>query len=135
MEPPLISRGCGLGHRRRAARPGGSLSAPNRCAPLIENCRARRKRRHTFGLCVKSYFAPNGDQVQVKPCSRASRRRVRFGPTQAPRQNASLAFGVCHLTLLLSSRPVTGVGGAFPTASGFGRFPPFAGERKTLTNP
>ena len=23
----------------------------------------------------------------------------------------------------------------FPTASGFGRFPPFAGERKTLTNP
>ena len=26
-------------------------------------------------------------------------------------------------------------GRRFPTASGFGRFPPFAGERKTLTNP
>ena len=26
-------------------------------------------------------------------------------------------------------------GRRFPTASGFGRFPPFAGERKMLTNP
>ena len=40
---------------------------------------------------------------------------------------------VCHSTLLLSSWPVTG--GAFPTASGFGRFPPFAGDRKNAHKP
>ena len=42
MEPPLKSRGCGLGHRRRAARPGGPLFASNRRAPLIvdrQSCR------------------------------------------------------------------------------------------------
>ena len=68
-------------------RPGGPLVAPNRCAPLIVNrqsCRAVT----TSGLCAKSYFAPNGDRVRVTPCSRAPSRRVRFGPTQAPRQNA-----------------------------------------------
>ena len=53
----------------------------------------------TFGLCAKSCFAPNGDRVQVAPCSRASPRRVRFGPTQAPRQNASLAWGRLSLDL------------------------------------
>ena len=60
---------------------------------------------------------------------------VRFVPTQPPRQNAPLAFGVCHSALLLSALPGPRRGRRFPTASGFGRFPPFAGERKTLTNP
>ena len=46
-----------------------------------------------------------------------------------------LAFGVCHSALPLSALPVTGGGRRFPTASGSGHFPPFAGERKTLTNP
>ena len=39
------------------------------------------------------------------------------------------------LALLLSALPVTGAGGAFLPRQGLGRFPPFAGERKTLTNP
>ena len=126
MEPPLESRGCGLGHLRKLARVARSLSAPNRCDPLIENFRARRNGDMPSGCAPKSYFAPNGDRVRVTPCSRASRRRVRFGPTQAPRQNASLAFGVCHSTLLLSSRPVIGAGGAFRHSRVSG---------KTLTNP
>ena len=49
-------------------------------------------------------------------------RRVRFGPTQPPRQNASLAFGVCHSVLLLSALPVTGAGGAFLPRQGLGVF-------------
>ena len=40
--------------------------------------------------------------------------RCRFEPTQGQRQNALLAFGVCHSTLLLSALPVTGAGGAVP---------------------
>ena len=56
-------------------------------------------------------------------------------PTQGSRQIASLAFGVCHSALLLSALSFTGGGRRFPTAYGFGRFPPCAGERKTLTNP
>ena len=42
MESPLKSRGCGLGHRRRATRWSGPLFAPNRRAPLIvdrQSCR------------------------------------------------------------------------------------------------
>ena len=54
--------------------------------------------------------------------------------TPAPERTARLG-GVCHSTLLLSPRPGSGAGGAFLSASGFGHFPPFAGERKTLTNP
>ena len=54
--------------------------------------------------------------------SRASRRRSRFGPTQGQRQNALLTFGVCHSTLLLSSLPVTGAGGAFLPRQGLGVF-------------
>ena len=83
----------------------------------------------------QSGFAPTGKRVQVAPCCIASLRRVRFAPPQRSRQIALLAFGVCHSQLPLSALPVTGSGGAVPTASGFGRFPPFEGERKTLTNP
>ena len=49
-------------------------------------------------------------------------RRSRFGPTQGQRQNALLAFGVCHSTLLLSALPVTGAGGAFLPRQGLGVF-------------
>ena len=37
-------------------------------------------------------------------------------PTQGLRQNALLAFGVCHSTLPLSALPVTGAGDAVPPA-------------------
>ena len=49
-------------------------------------------------------------------------RRSRFGPTQGQRQNALLAFGVCHSTLLLSALSVTGAGGAFLPRQGLGVF-------------
>ena len=62
-------------------------------------------------------------------------RRSRFGPTQGQSQNALLAFGVCHSALLFVGPARHRRGRRFPSASGFGRFPPFAGERKTLTNP
>ena len=58
-----------------------------------------------------------------------------LGRRKASARTLKLAFGVCHSTLLLSALPVTGAGGAFLPRQGFGRFPPFAGERKTLTNP
>ena len=75
MEPPLKSRGCGLGHRRRAARPGGPLFAPNRHAPLIVNrqpCRngdnlravrqipLRAQRRSGTGYAMFPRFPPPG---------------------------------------------------------------------------
>ena len=88
---------------------------------------------HAFGRCANSLSRRPGERVWVAPCSIACRCRSRFVPTQGSRQSASLAFGVCHSALPLSARPVTGGGRRFPTASGFG--PPFAGERKTLTNP
>ena len=134
MEPPLGLRGCRLVQRRRATRPGGLLFAPNRRAPLIVN-RQSCWTVTTFGLCANPAFAPTGERVQVAPCSRASRRRVRFGPTHAPRQSASLAWARLSLGLAFVGPARHRRGRRFPTASGFGRFPPFAGERKTLTNP
>ena len=92
----------------------------------------------TFGLCAKSYFAPNGDRVRVKG-SAMFPRSLSPGPVWAdatPAPERSRSHGrVCHSTLLLSALPGTGAGGAFLPRPGFGRFPPFAGERKTLTNP
>ena len=135
MEPPLKSQGCRLGHRRRAARCAGPLFAPNRCPPLIvdpqsrrngDNLRAvrqiplRAQRRSGTGYAMFSRFPPPGP--------------VWANASPAPERSRSPGR-VCHSTLLLSARPVTGAGRRFPTASGFGRFPPFAGERKTLTNP
>ena len=80
MEPPLKSRFPGLAcHLLQFARSGGPLFAPNRSAPLIVNRQSRRNGDNLLGLCAKSHCAPNGDRVRVTPCSRASRRRVRFG--------------------------------------------------------
>ena len=135
MEPPLGSRSCGLVQRLRATRPGGPLFAPRSPRSIDRKSPAAPRRSQPSGCAPKSYFAPNGNRLQVTPCSRASRRRVRFGPTQAPRQTALLAFGVCHSTLLLSSRPVIGAVSAFLPRPGLAVFRPFAGERKTLTNP
>ena len=100
MEPPLKSYGCGLHHLRQLAPVARSLSAPNRCDPLIENCRARR----------------NGDTPSDGALTRF-------------RADRRTGLGLRHV-LSLPRR-----GRRFPTASGFGRFPPFAGEQKTLTNP
>ena len=66
-------------------------------------------------------------------------------PPVAPRARARPAVRTClravrQILLCAQRRSGTGYamfsrGPRFPTASGFGRFPPFAGERKTLTNP
>ena len=61
-------------------------------------------------------------------------RRSRFAPTQSQRQNALLAFGVCHSRLLLSVLPVTGAGGAFLPRQGLGVFRhAWASEKRSQT--
>ena len=134
MGPPLKSRGCGLGHLRQLARVARSLSAQKRRDPLIENCRTRR----------------NGDKPSggAPTRFRADRRTgpgyamfYRFPPpvpvwadaSPAPERSARLRRLSLDLAFVGPARPRRGR--RFPTASGFGRFPPFTGERKTLTNP
>lgn len=82
------------------------------CDPFIEPSRVRQGGDEPSGVAPILLFAPSGKRVRVAPCS-ASLRRVRFGPTQGPCQSASLAFGVCHSRLPVSSLPVTGFGFAF----------------------
>ena len=122
MEPPLKSHGCGLHHLRQLARVACSLSAPNRCDPLIENCRARRNGDMPSGGAPTRFRADRRTGLGLRHVLSLPRRRVRFGPTQSPRQNAPLAFGVCHSALLLSALPVTGAGGAFLPRQGLGVF-------------
>ena len=122
MELPLKSRGCGLGHRRRATRWGGPLFAPNRRASLIVNRPPRR----------------NGDNLRAvrQILLRAQRRSgpgyamfLRFPPpgpvwadaSPAPERSRSPGR-VCHSTLLLSSRSVTGAGRAFLPRPGLAVF-------------
>ena len=134
MEPPLKSRGCGLGHRRRATRWGGPLFAPNRRASLIvnrpprrngDNLRAvrqillRAQRRSGPGYAMFLRFPPPGP--------------VWAGASPAPERHARLRRLSLGLAFVVPARHRRGR--RFPAASGFGRFPPFAGERKTLTNP
>ena len=136
MEPPLGSRPCPLGlvQPLRPARPGKPLFAPNRHAPLILN-RPPRSTVTTFGLYAKSHFAPNGNQVCI-----GYAMFPRFpspGPlwavaTPAPERFARLRRLSLGLAFVGPARLRRGR--RFPSASAFGRFPPFAGERKTLTN-
>ena len=134
MEPPLRSRGCGLGHLRQLARVARSLSAPNRCDPLIENCRARRNGDMPSGGAPTRFRA---DRRTGPGCAMFS-RFPSPGPvwpdaSPAPERFARLRRLSLGLAFVGPARPRRGR--RFRTASGFGRFPPFAGERKTLTNP
>ena len=70
---------------------------------------------------AKSLSRRPADESRLRHCSRFP-CRSRFGPTQGQRQNALLAFGVCHSALLLSALPVTGAGGAFLPRQGLGVF-------------
>ena len=136
MEPPLKSRFPGLAcHLLQFARSGGPLFAPNRSAPLIVNRQSRRngdnlravrqillraQRRSGTGYAMFSRFpAPGPVCARRKPRARA-----------LPLAWARLSLGLAFVVPARHRR-----GRRFPTASGFGRFPPFAGERKTLTNP
>ena len=123
MEPPLKSRACGPGHLRQLARVARSLSAPNRCDPLIENCRARRNGDMPSGGAPTRFRGrPENGFLGLRHVLSLPRRRVRFVPTQGSRQTAPLAFGVCHSALLLSALPVPGAGGAFLPRQGLGVF-------------
>ena len=134
MEPPLRSRGCGLGHLRQLTRVARSPSAPNRCNPLIENCRARRNGDMPSGGAPTRFRA---DRRTGPGCAMFS-RFPSPGPVwpdaiPAPERSARLRRLSLGLAFVGPARHRRGR--RFPSASGFGRFPPFAGERKTLTNP
>ena len=135
MESPLKSRGCGLGHLRQLARVVRSLSAPNRYDPLIENCRARRNGDMPSGGAPTRFRGRPENGSRFAPCSLASPSPGPIWPDAipAPERSARLRRLSLGLAFVGPARPRRGR--RFPTASGFGRFPPFAGERKTLTNP
>ena len=140
MEPPLKSRACGPGHLRQLPRVARSLSAPNRCDPLIENCQARRNGDMPSVTCLRAvrqlaFAADRRTGLGLRHVLSLPRRRVRFGPTQSPRQERSARLRRLSLGLAFVGPARPRCGRRFPTASGFERFPPFAGERKTLTNP
>ena len=80
-------------------------------------------------------FAPTGRTGLGCAMFTASLRRARFVPTQGSRQSSSARLRRLSLDLAFVGPARHRLGRRFPTASGFGRFPPFAGERKTLTNP
>ena len=147
MEPPLGSQPCPLGlvHGqavRCSARPGRGrpLFAPtNRHAPLILNRQPSREKVTTFGLRQILLQRPTEiTRYLMVICAmfpRFDRRRVRFGPTQGQRQRRFARLRRLSLNLAFVGSARHRRGRRFPAASGFGRFPPFAGERKTLTNP
>ena len=148
MEPPLgldssNHYGQALAHKRAEAvrkhvRADHFSHPSNRPAPLILN----RQGEPREGDNLRT--APNPSQTECDcdtttgyraPCSRAARSP---GPlwadaTPAPERFARLrrlSLGRCFCRPCPSPARA-----ALPSASGFGRFPPCVGERKTLTNP
>ena len=71
----------------------------------------------------------------VTPCFRACRRRVRFGPSQLSRQNASLTFGVCHSHCFCQPCPSPARAAPSFRVRVWACFRHAWGERNTLTNP
>ena len=134
MEPPLGSRGCRLVERQRAytsgraafrAKPPRFIDRQSPVVPDGDNLRAvrqillRAQRRSGPGSAMFSRFpSPGPVWADASPAPERFARLRRLSP--------GLAF-------VVPARHRRGR--RFPTASGFGRFPPFAGERKTLTNP
>ena len=95
MESPLKSRGCGLGHRRRATRWGGPLFAPNRRAPLIVN---RPPRRNGDNLRAVRQILLRAQRRSGPGCAMFP-RSLSPGPvwadaTPAPERSASLGASV-----------------------------------------
>ena len=134
MEPPLGSRGCRLVERQRATRPGGPLFAPNRRAPLIVNrqpCRNGDNLRAVRQILLRAQRR-SGTGYAMFPRS-LSPGPVWADASPAPERFARLRRLSPGLAFVVPARHRRGP--RFPAAFGFGRFPPFAGERKTLTNP
>ena len=105
MEPPLGSQGCRLVERQRAYTSGRAAF--------------RAQRRSGPGSAMFSRFpSPGPVWADASPAPERFARLRRLSP--------GLAF-------VVPARHRRGR--RFPTASRFGCFPPFAGERKTLTNP
>ena len=152
MEPPLGSQPCPLGlvqplqpgGRSQAGRgspqgrPGRPLFAPIKSPRSIdpESPAEPREGDNPFRSAPNpSQRLPDKPGARLRHVSALPVRRVRFGPSQLPRQNASLTFGVCHSRCFCRPWPVTGAGGAFLPRQRLGVFRHSRAERKTLTNP
>ena len=113
MEPPLGSQPCPLGlvqplqpgGRSQAgrgspqARPGRPLFAPIKSPRSIdpESPAEPREGDNPFRSAPNpSQRLPDKPGARLRHVSALPVRRVRFGPSQLPRQNASLTFGVCE---------------------------------------
>ena len=125
MEPPLVYKPRQSSAPRQSASPNKS---PCSIDPQFPTAAAR-----TMTLKKNALRQIFGSGRGLRHFPRFP-RRSRFAPTQSQRQNALLAFGVCHSHLLLSVLPVTGAGGAFLPRQGLGVFRhAWASEKRSQT--
>ena len=135
MEPPLKSRFPWIiPDVLQAPRFGWTTFPPLPLASLIEHCRVRPNGDMPSGGTPTRFRAVRRTGLG---CAMFS-RRPSPGPVWAdarlaPERSARLRRLSLGLAFVGPARHRRGP--RFPTASGFGRFPPFSGERKTLTNP
>ena len=126
-----------LDHPRRAASAAiRAVHFPTRypLAPLIEHCRARLNGDMPSGVAPNRFRAVRRTGLGCAMFPRfPSPVPVWADARPAPERFARLRRLSLNLAFVGPARHRRGR--RFPTASGFGRFPPFAGERKTLTNP
>ena len=139
MEPPLGSQPCPLGlvqplqpgGRSQAGRgspqgrPGRPLFAPIKSPRSIdpESPAEPREGDNPFRSAPNpSQRLPDKPGARLRHVSALPVRRVRFGPSQLPRQKRFARLRRLSLALLLSALPVTGAGGAFLPRQGLGVF-------------
>ena len=124
MEPPLVYKPRQSSAPRQSASPNKS---PCSIDPQFPTAAARTmtlKKRLTADFRVWSWSAPfPALPAPVPVCTDAKPAPERF----ARLRRLSLAFAFVGPARHRRGR-------RFPSASGFGRFPPCVGERKTLTN-
>ena len=138
MEPPLKSRFPWTRPTDSAAfaaiRAATFPTVKSLPAPLIEHCRARLNGDMPSGVAPNRFRAVRRTGLGYAMFPRfPSPVPVWADARPAPERFARLRRLSLNLAFVGPARHRRGR--RFPTASGFGRFPPFAGERKTLTNP
>ena len=135
MEPPLKSRLPWIIPDPLQAPRFGSTNKSLPLASLIEYFRVRPNADMPSGQAAPTRF--RAVRRTGLGCAMFSRRPspvpVWADARPAPERLARLRRLSLNLAFVGPARHRRGR--RFPTASGFGRFPPFAGERKTLTNP
>ena len=143
MEPPLESRAGPLGliqplppvgRCSQAGRGGPQARPANPSAPLILNRQPSRENPTPFGMRQNPFQRLPDEPVcgyAMFPLpvagSALGRRNSRARTLRSP------SASVTRIAFVAPSRHRRGR--RFPSASGFGHFPPCVGERKTLTNP